>query len=88
MSHCLQLVVNLAGEFCFVVSIPQFLFVIDSIDDFAFFLHLHEEVGVIIGFFRVEIDVGRPIDLEIVIYSFVDGFLVQPLSLNSHLLNH
>lgn len=88
MSHCLQFVVNLAGEFSFVVSIPEFLFVVDSVDGLALFLHLHEQVGVVIGLFGIEIDVGRPIDLEIVIYSLVNGFLVQPLSLDSHLLGH
>lgn len=81
-----ELVVDLTGEFGLVIAIAKLVLVVDAVDGLALVAHLHEQVGVVIGFLGVEVDVCGTIDLEILIYPLVHCLLVQTLPVDSHLL--
>jgi hypothetical protein len=87
VGDCLQLIVDLPSELGLVMSIPEFLLVVDSLDGLALVSHLHEQVGVIIGFLGVEINVGWTVDLELFIDFLSHCLLPQALTVNSHFLN-
>lgn len=70
-----------------MISISEFLLVVDSVYSFAFVSHLHQKVRVVVRFLRVEMDILGSIDLEIVVY-FLSGLLLdQTLAMDTHLLS-
>lgn len=87
MRDGLQFIVDLAGKFGLVVAVPQLLVVIDAVEGLALVAQLHEEVGVIVRLLSVEVDVGRPVYLELLVDALVHLLLVQTLAVDAHLLS-
>lgn len=83
----LQFIADLVGEFGLVVAVPQFLIIIHSVDGPAFLPEFHEQVGVVVGLLGVEVDIGGPIDLELLIDALVDLLLMQALAVDAHFLS-
>lgn len=87
MRDGLQFIADLVGEFGLVVAVPQFLIIIHSVDSPAFLPEFHEQVGVVVGLLGVEVDIGGPIDLELLIDALVDLLLMQALAVDAHFLS-
>lgn len=87
MRDGLQFIADLVGEFGLVVAVPQFLIIIHSVDGPAFLPEFHEQVGVVVGLLGVEVDIGGPIDLELLIDALVDLLLMQALAVDAHFLS-
>lgn len=87
MRNSLQFVIKFRCEFCLIISISQLFVIVDAVDGPALVAHLHEKVGVIVGFFGVEMDVGGTIDLELLVDAFVHMLLVETFAMDSHLLD-
>lgn len=83
----LQFIADLVGEFGLVVAVPQFLIIIHSVDGPALLPEFHEQVGVVVGLLGVEVDIGGPIDLELLIDALVDLLLMQALAVDAHFLS-
>lgn len=83
----LQFIADLVGEFGLVVAVPQFLLIIHSVDSPALLPEFHEQVGVVVGLLGVEVDIGGPIDLELLIDALVDLLLMQALAVDAHFLS-
>ena len=82
-----ELAVDLSSEFSLIESVPEFILIVDTVDGLALFPHLHEQIGVVIGFFGVEVGLGRLVNIELFTDFLADCLLVQALPVDSHLLN-
>jgi len=87
MRYSLQFVINFRCEFGLIVSVPQLVVIVNAVDAPALVAHLHEKVGVIVGLFGVEMNVGGTIDLELLVDALVHLLLVKTLAMDSHLLS-
>lgn len=81
-----KLIIDLICELSLVITILEFVIIVDSIDCLALISHLHEQVRVVVGLLGVEVDVRRNIYLKFLIDPLVHLLLVQALSVDTHLL--
>lgn len=65
---CFQLVVYLFSEHAAAVPLPQLLGDVHPVDGPALVLELHQQVRVVVYFLGMEMDVGRLIHLEVLVY--------------------
>lgn len=87
MGDSLQFIADLVRQFGLVVAIPQFLIIIHSVDGPSLLPEFHEQVRVVVGLLSVEVDISRPIDLELLIDALIDLLLMQALPVNAHFLS-